>query len=99
MDATVQATVQAHGRNGLLLRPAKRLAHGTIRTIRTSKKTMGRGWCWLLRRRGWRCAMVGITVAGVTGEEGKVVRGKYPLIQLETGGLEELDVVVATGRP
>ena len=43
--------------------------------------------------------MVGITVAGVTGEEGKVVRGKYPLIQLETGGLEELDVVVATGRP
>ena len=44
-------------------------------------------------------SMVGITVAGVTGEEGKIVRGKYPLIQLETGGLEELDVVVATGRP
>jgi predicted deacylase len=33
----------------------------------------------------------------VVGEVGRVVRGKYPLITLETGGVEELDVVIATG--
>ena len=38
-----------------------------------------------------------LTLGSVSGVQGKVVRGKYPLIELETGGLEELDVVIATG--
>ena len=38
------------------------------------------------------------TQGAVVGRPGAVVRGKYPLIQLETGGTEELDVIIATGR-
>ena len=38
-----------------------------------------------------------LQLGDVVGEAGKVVRGKYPLIALETGGVEELDVIIATG--
>ena len=36
-------------------------------------------------------------LGSVVGVPGTIVRGKYPLLKLETGGLEELDVVIATG--